>query len=214
MGAKSQVYTCVQLKEDIQSWNELKNNNNTKWAIAIKEKGLYKQNADGSFEYTYIMTTSDSVDIKTLRNISINYITYYFDMNNETRAAFETNSPENGVLFTGMIPGVGVYGGFADYNKINANIIFDIRFKPNRIRFSVKIQDYQVIKTGSKGQLLQNKQVHVNNCFPLNSESDHKKSYAMAFINSNSKCLNYSNNYLDYLNRNIKQSHPTISEDW
>lgn len=100
------------------------------------------------------------------------------------------------------------------YNKINANIIFDIRFKPNRIRFSVKIQDYQVIKTGSKGQLLQNKQVYVNNCFPLNPESDHKKSYAMAFINSNSKCLNYSNNYLDYLNRNIKQSQPTISEDW
>ena len=175
MEVKSQVYTCVQLKEDIQSWNELKNSNNTKWAVAIKEKGLYKQNADGSFEYVYIMATTDSVDIQTLRNISINFITYYFNMDNATRAALETNSPEDGVLFTGKITRVGEYAGFADYNKINANIIFDIRFKPNRIRFSVKIQDYQVIKTGSKGQLLQNKQVYVNNCFPLNPESDHKK---------------------------------------
>lgn len=175
MEVKSQVYTCVQLKEDIQSWNELKNSNNTKWAVAIKGKGLYKQNADGSFEYVYIMATTDSVDIQTLRNISINFITYYFNMDNATRAALETNSPEDGVLFTGKITRVGEYAGFADYNKINANIIFDIRFKPNRIRFSVKIQDYQVIKTGSKGQLLQNKQVYVNNCFPLNPESDHKK---------------------------------------
>lgn len=61
-------------------WNSIKNKDNIKWANAIKDKELYKQNADGSLEYTYILNSTDSTDIATLRNIGFNYIGYYFNV--------------------------------------------------------------------------------------------------------------------------------------
>ena len=213
MGAKAQVYTCEQLQEDIKSWNKLKNSSNTKWANAIKDKGMYKTNTDGSFEYVYIFQTTDSVDIPTLRKIGFDFIEYVFNVGNSTRADIETNSPQDGVIYKGKVTGVGEFVGFGEYNKINANVHFDIRFKPNRIRFSVKVQEYQVLKT-SGAALVENRMVYVKDCFPINQNSDHKKSYAMAFVNSNSNCLNFANRYLDYLNKHIKESQPTNVEDW
>lgn len=82
-------------------WNSIKNKDNIKWANAIKDKELYKQNADGSLEYTYILNSTDSTDIATLRNIGFNYIGYYFNVDNATRADMVTNSPSDGVIFKG-----------------------------------------------------------------------------------------------------------------
>lgn len=209
----AQQYSCEKLYQDIDAWNSIKDNNNTKWANAIKDKGLYKQNTDGSFEYVYILNSVDSIDIKTLRNISFNYIGYYFNIDNATRANMEENSPSDGVLFKGKLIGVGEFTGFLDYNKINCDIIFDIRFKPNRIRFSIRIEDYQVIKI-EDGSIVENYKEYVKNCYPLNQNSNHTKSYAMAFINSNSNCINYAKKFVDYINRNIKVEQPTIKEDW
>lgn len=213
ISGNAQVYTCEQLQKDIQSWNTLKNSNNTKWATAIMNKGMYKTNIDGSFEYVYIFQTTDSVDIPTLRKIGFDFIEYVFNIDNSIRANVESNSPKDGVIFKGSVIGVGEFLGFGEYNRINANVYFDIRFKPNRIRFSVKVQEYQVLKT-SGAALVQNKIVYVKDCFPINQKSDHKKSYAMAFINSNSNCLNFAQRYLDYLNKHIKESQPTQVEDW
>lgn len=210
----AQHYSCEKLEEDIKAWNLCTNKkSNTKWANAILEQGAFKQNVDGSFEYVYIMNCTDSVDIKTLRNISFNYISVEFNTDNALRADMQTNSPEDGLIFQGKLLTIGEFTGFAEYNKINGNVYFDIRFKPNRIRFSVKVQDYQVIKYFD-GVLVENYSVLVKNCFPINPESNHKKSYAMAFINANSKCLNFANRYLEYINKHVKVSQPTDMEDW
>ncbi|MBO5252061.1 MAG: hypothetical protein J6B31_08760 [Bacteroidaceae bacterium] len=210
----AQQYICDKLKEDIEAWNACTNKNNTtKWAIAILEQGAFKQNADGSFEYVYILSANDSVNIKTLRDISFNFIALNFNTDNALRADMETNSPDDGLIFQGKLVGLGDYSGFATYNKINGNVYFDIRFKPNRVRFSVKIQDYQVIKYFD-GALVENYSALVKDCFPINEESNHKKSFAMAFINANSKCLNYANAYLEYINKNVKASRAADIEDW
>ena len=210
--SNAQVYTCEKLQADISTWNTLKNSNNTKWANAIKNKGIYKTNSDGSFEYVYILQTTDSVNIPTLRKIGFDFIEYAFNIGNATRADVETNSPSDGVIYKGKIKGVGAHSGI-HYNQINANIHFDIRFKPNRIRFSVKIQDYQVVKMYGSS-VLEDQRVYVKDCYPINQESNHQKSFAMAFINSNSECLNYAFNFLDYVNKHIKESQPTVVEDW
>ncbi len=208
-----QQYTCEKLHADIRAWNSCTNNNNTKWAKAILEQNAFEQNADGSFEYVYILNTSDSININTLRNLTFNYIGLNFNIDNSVRADMETNSPDNGVIFQGKLIGIGEYTGFAEYNKINGNIHFDIRFKPNRIRFSVKVQDYQVIKYFD-GILVENYTTLVKDTFPLNPDSNHKKSFAMAFINANSRCLKHANNYLEYLNKNIKVIQATDLDDW
>lgn len=211
--AIAQVYTCEQLVKDINSWNAIKNSNETKWAVAIRDNGIYKTNADGSFEYVYIFNTTANVDIPTLRKIAFDFISYNFHIDNAMRADMETNSPPNGLIYKGMLLGVGSFNSVIESNQINAYINFDIRFKPDRIRFSVKIQEYQVIKT-SKGQVVENHFAYVKNCFPLNEDSRHKKSYAKAFINSNSNCLNFASGFLSYLNLHLKEKQPTIDDDW
>lgn len=193
-------------------WNSIKNKDNIKWANAIKDKELYKQNADGSLEYTYILNSTDSTDIATLRNIGFNYIGYYFNVDNATRADMVTNSPSDGVIFKGKLIGIGSLFGMFDFNKINCDIIFDIRFKAKKIRFSVRIEEYQVIKI-TNGIITQNYKAYVKNCYPLNPNSDHKKSFAMSFINANSNCINYAQKFVDYVNRNIKKEQLTIKED-
>lgn len=211
--ANAQVYTCEQLVKDINSWNAIKNSNETKWAIAIRDQKLYKTNADGSFEYVYIFNTTDNVDIPTLRKIGFDFINYNFHIDNAMRADMETNSPQDGIIYKGMLLGVGSFNSVLESNQINAYIYFDIRFKPNRIRFSAKIQEYQVIRT-SRGEVLENHFAYVKNCFPLNEDSRHKKSYAKAFINSNSNCMNFANGFLSYLNLHVKEKQPTIADDW
>lgn len=209
-----QTYTCPELSDAIAKWNSIKVDNNTKWANAIKENKLYQQNADGSFEYVYIMRCKDSLNVETLRKIGFDFINYYFpNIDNETRANMQTNSPKDGVFFKGKFAGLGKFDSFFEYNKINGNVIYDIRFKADRIRFSIKVQNYQVLKY-VKNNLVQNYTEYVSNCFPLNPNSDHKKSYAMAFINANSNCLNYASNFLNYVNKNVKESQPTETEDW
>lgn len=213
LSGKAQVFTCEQIQKDVDSWNLIKKSNNVKWAESIRDNELYKTDADGSLEYIYILTTTDSVDISTLRKIGFEYIQYYFNTNNSILADMESNSPSDGVIFTGYISKVGEHSGLGTYNRINASVRFDIRFKPDRVRFSVKIQHYQVIKTTAQG-VLQNDIVSLRNCFPINPNSEHKKSFSMAFINSNSKCLNYSKGFLSYLNKHIKEKQTSTVEDW
>lgn len=210
----AQQFTCEKLNQDIAAWNSIVNKKSeTKWANDIKDHGFYQQNADGSFEYVYIMNCTDSVDIATLRNISFNFIGYYFNMNNASRADMEANSPENGLIYQGKLPKVGEYNSILEYNKINTNVKFDIRFKENRIRFSARIESYQVIKIVDN-TIVQNYQQYVKTTYPLNQNSDHKKSFANAFINTNSKLMNFAGKYIDYLNRNITSAQPTVGDDW
>lgn len=210
----SQEYICPQITEDINKWNAIKNpNNNTKWAKAIRQNNLYTLSEDGGLEYVYILQCDQDVDIEVLRQLSFDYVMHYFNMDNGARADMIANSTETSVYFKGKLNRIGSYVGFGEYNCINADIVFDIRFKPNRIRFSAKILDYRVIKT-SGASVLEDRVVVIKNTYPLFDLSDHKKSFAMAFINANSNCLNYANNYLEYINTNIKKIQQKIDEDW
>ena len=59
---------------------------------------------NGSFEYVYIMTTTDSLNIQTMRKIGFDFIARHFNVSNATRADIETSSPEDGIIFKGFIP--------------------------------------------------------------------------------------------------------------
>lgn len=213
ISARAQMFKCDQIKSDIEAIDKLKNTNFTKWANSILENGLYKPNADGSFEYVYILNSTDTFNVATLRKIAFDFIEYSFHINNDKRSEMEINSPNDGMIFKGYLTRVGDFVAFDGVNIINAAIHYDIRCKPNRIRLAIKIQDYQVIKT-SGGLLVENRLVHVNKCFPLNEKSDHKKSFAMAFVKSNRGILKEAGSFLDFLNKHIKESQPTDVGDW
>ena len=210
--ALAQTFECPKVFEDAKVWNSVKGSD-TKRAVELKDKGIYKMDVNGSFEYVYIMTTTDSLSISTMRKIGFDFIARHFNVSNATRADIETSSPDDGIIFKGFIPKIGGYNSGFEYNQVDASIYLDIRFKPNRVRFAIKVEDYKVLKLSSV-TVSSSKQVYVSDCFPINENSDHKKSYAMAFLNANSKCMNYAYFFLDYLNKNIKQQQPTNIEDW
>ncbi len=208
----AQKFECPKLFEDAKLWNSIKGND-TKRALELKDKGFYKMDVNGSFEYVYIMETTDSLNINTLRKIGFDFIMHYFNINNASRANMETNSPVDAVIFQGSFPKIGGFESGFESNRVDADVLFDIRFKPNRVRFAIKVQKYKVVKLSSI-TLSSFKQVYVSDCFPIKEDSDHKKSYAMAFLNANSKCMNYASFFLDYLNKNLKVSQPTDIEGW
>lgn len=209
----AQKFSCPKLQVDIASWNKIKSDDNVKWANAIKEKGFYNQNADGSLEYTYIIQSTDTLDLETIRQMTFDYIGLKFpNMSNSTWADMVNNSPKDGVFYIGKIPNIGSYSGLYSATNINANITYDIRFKPNRIRFSAKIQSYQIVsgKMGSYDYQTE----YVSQCYPLNEKSGHKKSYSMAFINATSSCVNSVYYYLNYLNSRTTPKQSKIEDDW
>jgi len=208
----AQTFECPKVYEDAKVWNSVKGSD-TKRAVELKDKGIYKMDVNGSFEYVYIMTTTDSLSIPTMRKIGFDFIARHFNVSNATRADIETSSPDDGIIFKGFIPKIGGYNSGFEYNQVDASIYLDIRFKPNRVRFAIKVEDYKVLKLSSV-TVSSSKQVYVSDCFPINENSDHKKSYAMAFLNANSKCMNYAYFFLDYLNKNIKQQQSTNVDDW
>lgn len=210
-------FSCSQIVEDNQKWNELASNyknDNVKWANGIKDTGTYKLNADGSLEYVYIIEATDTVDTTLLRERTFDYICFYFNMDNESRANMVTNSEGDGVFFNGKFLDIGEFVGFGETNHIHADMTFNIKFKPNRIRFSLKIEKYQVLKIGTKGEIYQNRNVYLSSTYPLNQESDHKKSYAMAFINGNSRCISYAIKYVMYLNQHFSETTKAEEDEW
>lgn len=213
LSVTAQKFSCQKLQEDIANWNKIKNEDNVKWANAIKENGYYNLNADGSLEYTYIVQSTDTLYVETIRQMTFDYIGLkYPNMNNSTRADMVTNSPKNGVIFIGKISNIGSYSGLYSATSINANVSYDIRFKPDRIRFSVKIQSYQIasFKTGTYDYQTE----YVSDCYPLNEKSGHKKSFAMAFINATSSCVNSIFQYINYLNSRTTTKTTKVDDDW
>lgn len=60
--ALAQTFECPKVFEDAKVWNSVKGSD-TKRAVELKDKGIYKMDVNGSFEYVYIMTTTDSLSI-------------------------------------------------------------------------------------------------------------------------------------------------------
>ena len=63
--AQAQTFECPKVFEDAKVWNSVKGSD-TKRAVELKDKGIYKMDVNGSFEYVYIMTTTDSLSIPTM----------------------------------------------------------------------------------------------------------------------------------------------------
>ena len=53
--AQAQTFECPKVFEDAKIWNSVKGSD-TKRAVELKDKGIYKMDVNGSFEYVYIMT--------------------------------------------------------------------------------------------------------------------------------------------------------------
>ncbi len=210
--AKAQTFSCPELKKDIAAWNKLeKSSNYQEWAQDIYDNKLYKQGSTGGIEYTYVITSNANISMQSLRELTLDYLSVYFKITSQMRAGISSRNAPDQILFTGSINKLATFYSLFEENYVDAKINFDIRFRENRIRFNVRIDDYHVRQT-SDGKILQDKVVHVRNTFPLYRKSDHKDSYSRAFINANSKCMNYADYFVKFLNKNANKK--IAEENW
>ena len=210
--ASAQQFTCADLLNDIRVWNQHQQPENyLEWAKDVKANQLYHTNTTGALEYVYVMTADRDVDIDVMRELALDFLCTHFKISKHLRADIARKSPGDAILFTGNISKIGTFYSLTDENYIDTQIYFDIRFKNNRVRLKTTIENFHVIKTSDR-RVLENKLVHVKDAYPLNKYSDHKDSYSRAFINANSRMMNYASKFLNFFNQNIGKKQ--AEEDW
>jgi len=110
-------------------------------AYELKERKQYKTNDKGEIEYVYIFRTEGNYDVTLLRDIVLNMLYEGSHLSNEEQKNILLNSPKDGLKFVRRESDFVVIGQGSSKCWLDAKIHYDIRFKPNRIRFSVTIDD-------------------------------------------------------------------------
>lgn len=111
-------------------------------AYALKESKQYKTNDKGEIEYVYIFRTEGNYDVTLLRDIVLNLLYEGGRLSDEEQKNIVLNSPADGLKFVRRESDFAVIGEGSSKCWLDAKVHFDIRFKPNRIRFSVTIDDW------------------------------------------------------------------------
>ena len=207
-------FTSEKLTETLNEWNTFSKNysNEIAWAKAVADSGLYSVNDKGDIEYTFIIKASDSLELNKLKEVTIDYIQYYFKIDNNARANLVQGSTENSVFFQGYLSKYAyLQTGLGAVYYYTSDIIFDIKFKEDRIKFTVRVPDlvYHIgsYKSSKKLQIL-DPFMHYKNY-----NRNERDVEAKAMINIVSKAISYASWYMVYLNENYKTA-DSSEEDW
>ncbi|MBR6117911.1 MAG: hypothetical protein IKQ11_03525 [Paludibacteraceae bacterium] len=207
-------FTSEKLTETLNEWNAFSKNypNEIAWAKAVADSGKYSVNDKGDVEYTFIIRASDTLDLNKLKEVTIDYIQYYFKIGNDARANLIQGSTENSVFFQGYLSKYAyLNAGIGLVFYYSSDIIFDIKFKEDRIKFTVRVPDF-VYHVGSQrfSLKLQRLDPFMHYKHYKHNERDVD---AKAMINLLAKTISYANWYMIYLNHNYKTTE-TSEEDW
>lgn len=207
-------FTSEKLTETLNEWNAFSKNypNEIAWAKAVADSGLYNVNDKGDVEYTFIIKASDTLDFAKLKEVTIDYIQYYFKIGNDARANLVQGSTEKSVFFQGYLSKYAyLQTGLGAVYYYTSDIIFDIKFKEDRIKFTVRVPDF-VYHVGANrfSQKLQRLDPFMHYKHYNRNERDVE---AKAMINLLSKTISYASWYMVYLNENYKAA-DNSDEDW
>ena len=216
MFAYSQTeWTCKALSDDITKWNEIHKplaSKNKKAALALSN--VFGVNKSGKLSVDYVILCNDSIGEAKIMNAVEAWIGELFP--NANNDLLTSNKNDNSIVIRGMTLGkVGEATDFFSYNVINATLEVEIYVKVNRVRIIMRSNQYKVVKA-MDGKIVQNYTIAMSDTYPFYQQSDHKDSYAMAYINTFSKLINTSKWLVDYLNANVKEETKSsaVGDDW
>lgn len=218
LSASSQnKWSCESLAKDIAKWNEVKSaagTKNKKTATALVQ--YFGLNNSGKLSVDYVIQCEDSIGEEKIMNSVEAWLAELFPKADNSIIA--SNKNDHSVVVRGMSMGkVGEALDFISMNTIRAAFEIEVYVKVNRVRVIMRSNEYKVTKTSnSNGALLERYSTAMANAFPFNQKSDHKDSYAMAYLNTYSKLFNYAGWLVNYLNANCTatSNSPTVGDDW
>lgn len=211
------LWSCQSLSSDISKWNEIKTpfgSKNKKAATALCT--TFGLNNSGKLSVDYVIQCEDSIGEEKIMNSVEAWLAELFPKADNSIIA--SNKNDHSVVVRGMSMGkVGEALDFVSMNTIRAAFEIEVYVKVNRVRVIMRSNEYKVTKTSnSNGAILERYSTAMANAFPFNQKSDHKDSYAMAYLNTYSNFFNYAGWLVNYLNANCTATtnSPTVSDDW
>lgn len=192
----AQNFECQELTSKLSRWNKTKSGNNKSWAkVAFKQFPL---NKDGDIYYKYTVLNPSKKTIKEMMEMSKGFLKS--NLNQDKGAEVKIDTVTNICYGEGKWANVGEVIGFYNSTIINAEIKIRIKVFADSLTFETKVPHYILgsfnLMKGTDSDL-----VSPGDVFPLKQDSDHKESYAQAFINCNAYSYNTMNNFLAYLNK-------------
>lgn len=192
----AQKFECMDFVSKLSKWNNTEVSGNKRWAKeAIKEFPL---NVDGDIYYKYAVTNGLNKTTKEMIEISNGFLKSILNL--DKGAEIKVDTINNICYGEGKWANVGQVTGLYNATIIHAELKIRIKVYKDSLTFEIKVPHYilgafDLFKNGTESNL-----ISPINVFPSNLDSDHKDSYAQAFINCNAYSFNTMSNFLSYLN--------------
>lgn len=208
-----QQFTCPEIQQTVDNWNEFRDgfaNDIDAWAKGVVANKMYRVNAKNQLEYDYIIWSKDTFDIALVRDLTIDYICEAYKVNNITRTTLVQGCTDRSVYFVGYYQMLSYGDVFLSRYYYDAEAIFNIKFKENRIRFTITVPyfdfhigNYDVIRH------------EFFTLYPFTAPGRQDKIVLeideRCLVNAIAKTITHPNHYLIYLNEHYVSN---SKEDW
>jgi hypothetical protein len=215
IGCFAEQFSCDKIGETITRWNQIKQDqpSDVVWAKAIVDSTAYRVNEKGEIEYEYVIKSTDTLDLPKLKDITLDFLQYYFNFTSTIRANVVQGSTDKSIFFQGHFNKLAYLQVFLLLNYFNADIFFDFKFKEDRVKIKVTVPylTYHIgDKYTSKYPLLSLDPFHHYKDFSKNDRDLH----ARAMINVLAKTMSYPAYYLTWLNEHYAPKSTDTEDDW
>lgn len=215
IGCFAEQFSCDKIGETITRWNQIKQDqpSDVVWAKAIVDSTAYRVNEKGEIEYEYVIKSTDTLDLPKLKDITLDFLQYYFNFTSIIRANVVQGSTDKSIFFQGHFNKLAYLQVFLLLNYFNADIFFDFKFKEDRVKIKVTVPylTYHIgDKYTSKYPLLSLDPFLHYKDFSKNDRDLH----ARAMINVLAKTMSYPAYYLTWLNEHYAPKSTDTEDDW
>lgn len=209
-----QQFSCDKIPETIAQWNRIMQNqpSDIAWAKAIVDSNAYRINEKGEIEYEYVIKSTDTLDIDKMKDVTLDFLQYYFKFNSTIRANVVQGSTDKSIFFQGHYSNIAYQQVFLSTYYFEADIFFDFKFKEDRVKIKVYVPylRYHIGNNTFK--------YYLKGLDPFNHYKDFSKNdrdvHAKAMINILAKTMSYPSYYLTYLNEHYAPVQTGGDDDW
>lgn len=210
----AQQFSCDKIPETIAQWNRIMQNqpSDVAWAKAIVDSSAYRINEKGEIEYEYVIKSTDTLDIDKMKDVTLDFLQYYFKFNSTIRANVVQGSTDKSIFFQGHYSNIAYQQVFLSTYYFEADIFFDFKFKEDRVKIRVNVPylRYHIGNNTFK--------YYLKGLDPFNHYKDFSKNdrdvHAKAMINTLAKTMSYPSYYLTYLNEHYAPKPTGGDDDW
>lgn len=208
MSSLAQInFSCDEIQKATDQFNSSKVSNNKKWATAVLK--LFPLSNDGNISYKYTIVASDTIDVDRAMTVTHNWFKQIFKKPEE--AIKDIDTVKHVFTCVANYGDAAQFYGMAGATFIQCPIDMKVEIYETKIVIKMRARQYELrgvnYYTGAQKEL-----IGIDAAFPVNDKNGHKESYAMAFINTNSRCINACKEYFTWLKTRYDEKKDT--EDW